>query len=488
MTLLKTDLLNILVVEDNPGDFLLLKENISLSGIPAGPIHLAETLEAAIEFLRHNKPSVVFLDLYLPDSHGLESFEQLKKHTTNSVVIVLSGLSDTRVALDAISLGADDYLAKGEFDEKLLEKTVAYSIERRRNLEKLRIANERYSLVSKATNDLVWDWDLLTDEVYRDEQGLQQVYGFTSNSAIQHNAEWSKRIHPDDAPVILDMIQEIKNSPDKNFFELEYKFAAETGEYKIICDRGYVVRNAEGKAIRLIGAAQDITEKRKFEATLEDFRIRQQKAVTEATIKGQENERKQLGIELHDNINQILATSKLYLDFALAAPVIDTKLITQSKEYILLATQEIRKLSHALLPPSFEEFGLKQSLDDLVDSIAVAASFKICKRWDDFNEQVLQKDQKLTIYRIVQEQLNNILKHAAANHVIITVGLAGEGQNIRLLVKDDGKGFNMESKKNGVGLRNIISRADLFGGKAIIKSSPGTGCELEVTFPCVAAQ
>ena len=117
-------------------------------------------------------------------------------------------------------------------------------------------------------------------------------------------------------------------------------------------------------------------------------------------------------------------------------------------------------------PASFEEFGLKQSLDDLVDSIAVAANFKICKRWDDFKEQVLQKDQKLTIYRIVQEQLNNILKHADASNVIITVGLAGDGQNIKLLVKDDGKGFNMESKKNGVGLRNIISRADLFGGKA----------------------
>jgi signal transduction histidine kinase len=83
----------------------------------------------------------------------------------------------------------------------------------------------------------------------------------------------------------------------------------------------------------------------------------------------------------------------------------------------------------------------------------------------------------------VQEQLNNILKHAAARQVIITVGLTGEGQNIRLLVKDDGKGFDMESKKNGVGLRNIISRADLFGGKSLIQSSPGNGCELEVIFP-----
>jgi two-component system sensor histidine kinase UhpB len=487
MTLAKTERLNILVVEDNPGDFLLLKESISLSGIPAGEIQLAETLHDAIAYLQKNKPQVVFLDLYLPDSHGLESFEQLKKYTSNSVVIVLSGLSDTRVALDAISLGAHDYLAKGEFDEKLLERTVAYSIERRRNLEKLRIANERYSLVSKATNDMVWDWDLITDEVYRDEQGLQQVYGFSSNGAILHNNDWNKRIHPDDAPVLLDMIREIKTSTDKNFFELEYKFATETGDYKVIYDRGYVVRNAEGKPIRLIGAAQDITEKRKFEATLEEYRTRQQKAVTEATIKGQENERKQLGIELHDNINQILATSKLYLDFALAAPVVDNKLITQSKEYILLATQEIRKLSHALLPPSFEEFGLKQSLDDLVDSISVAASFKIAKRWDDFDEKALPKDQKLTIYRIVQEQLNNILKHAAARQVTITIGLTGEGQHIRLLVKDDGKGFDTESKKNGVGLRNIISRADLFGGKAIIQSSPGNGCELEVSFPYTAA-
>jgi two-component system sensor histidine kinase UhpB len=476
--------LHILVVEDNPGDFLLLKANIELSGLAISTIDSTESLDEAIAYLQNNRPDVIFLDLFLTDTSGLESFTGIKPYTQGSAVIILSGLSDTQVALEAIALGAQDYLAKGEFDEKLLEKTIAYAIERRKSLETLRQANERYSLVSKATNDLIWDWDLSTNEVYREAQAVKAVLGYSSNEPLLHISKWYNRVHPEDLDGVKTLIGEMLESADKDFYEVEYRFATESGKYKYIYDRGYVVRNSEGKAIRLIGAAQDITQRRKLEAELETSRIRQQKAITEATIKGQENERKQLGVELHDNINQILATSKLYLDHALSTPVLNIDLITQSKDFIVMATQEIRKLSHSLLPPSFEEFGLILALDELLDSIAVAAKFKICKKWEDFREEVLQNDQKLTIYRIVQEQLNNIIKHAGANNVIISVSLVNNGTTVQLMIKDDGRGFDLETKRNGVGLRNITSRAELFDGKVKIQSEPGKGCMLEVKFPC----
>jgi two-component system, NarL family, sensor histidine kinase UhpB len=478
--------LHILVVEDNYGDFLLLKESIGLSSIPVSRLELADHLEPAIQYVKQNKPDIIFLDLYLPDSNGLASFDQLKKHINGSAVIILSGLSDTKTSLEAIAQGAQDYLAKGEFDEKLLEKTITYAMERRRNMEKLRQANERYRLVTRATNDLVWDWDLATDEIYRDEQAVKDVYGVASNGAINNITEFNKRIHKEDADRIAKLVNEIKQSMFKDFFEIEYQFQTDTGTFKYIYDRGYVVRNHEGKPIRLIGAAQDITEKRKLQIALEESRLQQQRAITEATIKGQENEREQLGIELHDNINQILATSKLYLDHAISGNTIRRDMLLQSKELIEMATAEIRQLSHKLLPPSLEEFGLVQALNELADTITKTGVFQIERQWANIEETKLQRDQKLTIYRIVQEQMNNIIKHAGASNVLVSICLINSDNGLQLLIKDNGRGFDPSQKRNGVGLRNIISRAELLYGTVSIKSSPGEGCELKVIFPVVA--
>lgn len=350
---LQSNPLSILVVEDNSGDFLLLKESIKLCKALVAEVHLAGTLEEAIYHLNDNKPDIIFLDLFLPDSSGLASFNRLKKYVTISAVIVLSGLSDTKTALEAIALGAEDYLGKGEFDEKLLEKTMIYSMERKRNIE-----------------------------------------------------------------------------------------------------------------------------------TLRQSQLEKQRAVTEATIKGQEKEREQLALELHDNINQILATSQLYLDFSLTETTIRKEVIEKSKEFITHAIEEIRRLSKALLPPSLDEFGLITALNELVACIAMAGNFKIERTWDDFNECVLQKDQKLTIYRIVQEQLNNIIKHAAASNVSIALQFVNGGtQNLELLIRDNGRGFDPSLKRNGVGLRNIVNRAELFGGTVTILSKPQKGCELKVVFP-----
>jgi two-component system, NarL family, sensor histidine kinase UhpB len=482
--LLEQNPLKVLVVEDNPGDFLLLKENIYLSKIAVSDIQLAECLESAKILLETYKPDIIFLDLYLPDSSGLDSFTNLKEYVTSSSVIILSGLSDTNTALEAIILGAQDYLAKGEFDEKLLAKTITYSIERKKNMETLREANERYSLVTRATHDLIWDWNLLTGEVYSDKSTAKNSEGFAPNTAIHDIDTWNRRIHPDDCDRWCRTIEKIKNSKD-DFFELEYRIAGPNGNYRHIYDRGYVVRDNEGNALRMIGAAQDVTEKLRLESALRESQIQRQRVITEATIKGQENEREQLGRELHDNINQILATSKLYLDHGLSSSPIKEDVVRKSKEFISQAIEEIRRLSKSLLPPTMEEMGLITALNELLDIISLAGDFHIQRDFENFQEQALQKDQKLTIYRILQEQMNNIMKHAGAKNVIVSLHLLDQcdESNVELVIKDDGKGFNPSKKRNGVGLRNIISRAELFGGNVEIQSEPGHGCELKVIFP-----
>jgi two-component system sensor histidine kinase UhpB len=476
--------LKVLVVEDNLGDFLLLKEHIGLSTIQTEVIDTVDRLEAAIEYLADHKPDIIFLDLYLPDSSGLASYSQLKPYINGSAVIILSGLSDTKTALDAIAKGAQDYLAKGEFDEKLLQKTIIYSMERVKSTETLRLANERYSLVTKATQDLVWDWDLLTGKIYRDEQAVNEVYG-CSHEDILDEESWIKHIHPDDVQRVTAMVREIQHSLNRDFFEIEYQFRTENGDYRYIYDRGYVTRNHAGQPIRIIGAANNITEKRKLEKALQQEKNRQQRAIAEATIKGQENERQQLGIELHDNITQILATARLYLESAIGGQDQQAR-ITKSRELISMATVELRKLSHTLLPPSLHEFGLKQALHELTDTIAHTGILMFDKKWETFDEQLLHKDQQLTIYRIVQEQLNNIIKHAGASSVCISLTLVSNDSGIELIIRDNGKGFDPGKKRNGVGLRNIISRAELYYGHVSIQSRPGHGCELKVLFPAVA--
>ena len=127
-----------------------------------------------------------------------------------------------------------------------------------------------------------------------------------------------------------------------------------------------------------------------------------------------------------------------------------------------------------------EKTGLVNSITDMLGNISRVYDLKFITNWEGIDEPQLSDQLKLTIYRILQEQLNNILKHAKAKTVSIELK-----QHVILLelnIKDDGIGFDVSSKRNGVGLQNIISRTELFNGNVSINSQPGKGCELIVYF------
>src|SRR5476651_2240241 len=137
-------LLSILIVEDNPGDLFLLEETLRLTRIPFEHVFKASSTAQAIEILGKHKVSVVLLDLSLPDSSGFNSFSQVEAYASAIPIIVLTGLADTELAIETMASGAQDYLTKGEFDERLLSKSIQYSIERNRIRESLRESNESY--------------------------------------------------------------------------------------------------------------------------------------------------------------------------------------------------------------------------------------------------------------------------------------------------------------------------------------------------------
>jgi signal transduction histidine kinase len=222
------------------------------------------------------------------------------------------------------------------------------------------------------------------------------------------------------------------------------------------------------------------TEKIRLEKRLDKEKIKKLQEITEVVIAVQERERSYLGAELHDNINQVLATSMLYVDTAIHNEDKRLELIKDGKGFIDTAMQEIRHLSKSLIPPSLSQTSLLTALDDMIRNIKHIDRVEIITDWENIDEEQICEKMKLAIFRIMQEQMNNIFKHAEAKTVNIKLTQHNDG--LQLSIKDDGVGFDTSKKRNGVGLQNIVSRIDLFNGELIINSQPGAGCELLVSF------
>lgn len=182
---------------------------------------------------------------------------------------------------------------------------------------------------------------------------------------------------------------------------------------------------------------------------------------------------------MHDNINQILTAVKLNLNLALEYRENSKPLIEKCEKNVEVVMEEIRKISKELIiPGNLKELGIVHSVEDLFKEVLHLSHIKWSLFAKNINEPALPEELKLTIYRIIQEQLNNIVKHAGAS--LITIHLEMTGSQIRLKIEDDGKGFDTSMRRNGIGLTNIINRAELFNGKVKIDSSPGNGCSVEV--------
>jgi PAS domain S-box-containing protein len=225
----------------------------------------------------------------------------------------------------------------------------------------------------------------------------------------------------------------------------------------------------------LLVIAIDVTKKEKNE-----------REINQAILNAQENERQEIGTELHDNICQILASSQLLLDFAKRSGSLESnKLIDRSKKNIALALNEIRNLSHRMAPIFLEVSSFEGAISDLLLNMNPDDRYEIQFEFDrKITSELVSSDIQLNLYRILQEQLKNIVKYANATG--IKVGLSLDNYVIRMYIIDNGVGFDIGKVKKGIGLVNIQRRAELFWGKFSIDTSPGKGCRLFIELPVPA--
>lgn len=191
-------------------------------------------------------------------------------------------------------------------------------------------------------------------------------------------------------------------------------------------------------------------------------------------------ERKMIGQELHDNVNQILMTVKLYMGMIQHVKKEYRGIQQKSLSYLMLAIDEIRSLSGEFINAKGKQENLLHNINTIVDDISFSTSIKIEFNHDGDIES-MRMDKKQALLRIVQEQLKNIVKYSEANRVSIDlIYRAGEAF---LQVKDNGIGFDPSKKREGIGLCNIYERTHMLDGHVDLQTGPGQGCTMSIFLP-----
>ena len=320
-----------------------------------------------------------------------------------------------------------------------------------------------------------------------DEKGKFLRWNKNFETVSHYTAPEIAAMHPldlydeDEKEILKTKINEVF---EKGSAEIEAHFFTKEKEKIPYYFNGWLTE-LEGKKC-LIGTGIDITELKKAEASVHEMeqeilnqKVQEQKKIARAIINTQEKERNYIGRELHDNVNQILAGTRLYLSMAGKQNETVKQLIAYPIELLDSSINEIRSLTHKHATPS-KDIDLKQLIETLLTYLEESTPIKT-KLIYNISDKVIGDDLKINIYRILQEQINNIIKHAKPCNACISI--EADKDILNIFIKDDGKGFDVNKKREGIGLSNMMNRIDSFNGEMIIESAPGKGCIIRIKIP-----
>ncbi len=458
----------ILVIEDSPGDFTIIEDCI-IESIEKPEITHAESFKQASLFL--TDPSffcdVILLDLSLPDKDGNQLIREMPAIAQDKPIIILTGYSNIDFAAKAISQGIDDYLLKDELTATLLIKSITYAIQRKKINAALKESEKRYSNLFQFSPQPMWVYDTDTYRFIDVNKAAVTKYGFSEQEFLGMTIF---DITPkEDADRLSDMIAEIRRVK-LDFYTRKFRHLNKAGQ---VFEVEFYSSSISADTPTLHSAiSYDITEKMLYE-----------QLITQAIIKTQEEERYEIGGELHDNICQILAMTQMNLD-RLKENLAPGKIswYNNARHTLLLALEEIRNLSHRLAPAFYKELTLEESFWKLIKTFKESNKYRVEFDFhDELNDKSRYQEMQLNLYRILQEQLRNIEKYAHATEIKIV--LAIESNSLQMTTTDNGIGFVMDPQKHGIGFANMQRRVELYNGDIAIHTAPGKGCEIVIRLP-----
>lgn len=452
----------ILIIEDNLGDFVLISDYLYEYLIAPTIIHAKNYKEATELLNKPHKIDAIFLDLSLSDMEGEKLISSMLTLSNSIPIIILTGYSDIKFTVKAISLGISDYLIKDELNSAILYKSLIYNIERKKTMLNLEDSQKRYSDLFQLTPQPMWVYDC------EDLKFIQ-----VNKAAIKHYGYSEKEFKKMSILELLPKNGHTKTVDHKKLMKLFDESNKHIKKNKEIIDvtihSNLFTLNEKNCKIVIVN---DITEK-----------IHIEKSITREIIKAQENERHEIGAELHDNVCQILASSQFDIEI-LKLSIDPSKLayLNHFNECVNMALNEIRNLSHQLTPAFIHDMTIEEAFQKLFKTFSLHEKFNIFLEINPiFNEELLSIDLKLNFFRILQEQLRNIIKYSLASQINVKMYL--ENKQICFEIKDNGIGFNKQETSFGIGFSNMKKRVEIFSGEFEIYTKNGQGCRIVARIP-----
>ncbi|WP_207514002.1 hybrid sensor histidine kinase/response regulator [Longitalea luteola] len=476
----------LLILEHDENDLELLLYELKKGALDCIP-RIVETKEQFGKALHEFCPDIILSDYSLPGFDGVSAFRMKQEMCPDVPFIIVSGTIGEENAVELIKNGVTDYAIKDKLFTVIpkIKRALKESNERlEKALAEQNLRNSQRQLAEAQRISKIGSWELgergeliaCSDELYR-------ILDMNGETPLSYE-DFLSLVHPEDMSIVLKAQEKTVETGSTE--PVQFRIISKAGIEKYIEGRGSQRRDANG--ISFIGTCQDVTEKVKAEQQLAIYseqiareREEHQRKLVRASIESQERERAEIGRELHDNINQILAVTKAYIEASLQEKDMQEELAQRSIKNLQLAINEIRKISKSLVPPVMDKNGLIDSVQDLIENIRLVNPFAINFMYEKEQLRNISPQQQLALYRIVQEQFNNIIKHAQAHNV--SIELFEKNNFIDLWIKDDGRGFDPKERRKGVGLSNILSRIELFDGKLEVISSKGHGCTIKVHVP-----
>ncbi len=473
--------LKILFLEDSLVDMEIVQQFL-LKRIPNCELRQAMTEEEFLEELDNFQPDVILSDNTLPRFTATEALEIFNQRALLIPFILVTGTVSEEFAVTIMKLGADDYILKDRLVR--LPAAIQAALKKKKTEASAKRSEEIRKLIMNAALDAIICIDI-TGAITVWNPRAEILFGWKEKEILgkhlveliipeqyreAHNAGFHRYLETGEGPVLNKVIEvtALNHAGEEFPIELAIVPIKQTGN-DFFC-----------------AFIRDVTEQKKAKETfmamekmILEQRILEQKKISNAIIIAQETEKNRIGMELHDNISQILAGTKLHLGLAAKKDEKIRELLKYPMELIDNTVEELRLLSSRQVTPlkniDLEE--LVRALLDSLDKSGVNTDFIYL-----VPAKLLADDLKLNIYRLLQEQVNNIIKHAEATHT--SVSIKARDNSIEIIVKDNGKGFNLNSKRKGIGISNMVNRIQFYNGVLQIETEPGNGCKISVRIPC----
>jgi sigma-B regulation protein RsbU (phosphoserine phosphatase) len=293
--------LSLLLLEDSALDAQLIAARFEEAGL-AVRMERVDNQTGFTRAIEHCRFDLILSDYNVPGFDGLAALTAARLACPHTPFVFVSGALGEERAIELLKRGATDYVLKDRLDRLVPCVTRALreaegELRRKRTEEALRQSEERYALAIRATFDAIWDWDVVANTLHWNDT-LQQVFGYSTAEFGDRFDRWSELIHPEDRERVLRSLQSALDSRVDHWME-EYRFLCADGIWRYVVDRGHIVREPEGRPVRMVGAMQDISERKHAEQE-------RQRLLQEAHRRA-EFEQQLMGIVSHDLRNPLSA-------------------------------------------------------------------------------------------------------------------------------------------------------------------------------------